>query len=91
MMTRRARASSSSTPRRRATTRVRAESTRNGRKNNTPSFSRLHPFAATAKAPVGSALDAAQARSNFVLDVKKFVEEADDDAMRLDLGPRAVW
>ena len=31
----------------------------------------------------------AQARSNFVLDVKKFVEEADDDAMRLDLGPRA--
>ena len=68
---------------------MRAESTRNGRKNNTPSFSRLHPFAATAKAPVGSALDAAQARSNFVLDVKKFVEEADDDAMRLDLGPRA--
>lgn len=39
------------------------------------------------KAPAGSALDAAQAFSNLVLDSKKFV--ADDANAGLDLGPRA--
>lgn len=45
---------------------------------------------ASTKAPVGSALDAAQAFSNLVLDAKKLAAEDEENAAgRVDLGPRA--
>jgi len=44
----------------------------------------------STKAPVGSALDAAQAFSNLVLDAKKLAAEDEQNAAgRVDLGPRA--
>ena len=41
------------------------------------------------RAPAGSALDAARAFSNLVLDSKKFASEHDAEANAMDLGPRA--
>ena len=87
-MTRHARVATSSPRRRRVATTTHADATRNGRTVIHASTRASLRARSSAKAPVGSALDAAQAYSNFVLDSKKFVEEAEARA-GLDLGPRA--